>query len=85
MGKIFISCDEATAICDKNQYREASFMEKLRLNIHFIFCKYCRKYTKQNTLLSKIFGDYSKTQCGVHKLPEDEKKRLEEELKKKLK
>ena len=38
----FINCDEATTICDKNQYKEASFWEKLKLGIHIFICKKCR-------------------------------------------
>jgi len=34
--KLMISCDEATTICDKNQYGEASNWDKLRLNFHLL-------------------------------------------------
>ena len=30
--KFMISCDEATAICDKNQYGEATLTEKISLS-----------------------------------------------------
>ena len=40
-----ISCDEATKICDKSQYKEASFLDKVKLNFHLILCKKCGKYT----------------------------------------
>ena len=55
MGKkFFINCDEATTICDKSQYGEASLYDKIRLNIHMIMCKHCRKYTKQNSLMTDL-------------------------------
>lgn len=50
-----LSCDEATMICDKNQYGEVTFWEKLRLRIHLLACKICREYTRQNSLLTKAF------------------------------
>ena len=85
MSKFFISCDEATTICDKNQYSEASFIEKLKLSIHFILCKHCKKYSAQNTLLSTIFGDYAKKQCAkYHSLSSEDKQELEENIQKKL-
>ena len=56
--KIMISCDEATTICDKNQYGEASFWEKIKLNLHLLMCKHCRGYSKQNHLITKIVGKY---------------------------
>jgi len=53
--KIKITCDEATAICDKAQYGEASFYEKLQLNLHLLVCKICALYSKQNRKMSAIF------------------------------
>ncbi len=53
--KIKITCDEATAICDKAQYGEASFYEKLQLNLHLLVCKICALYSKQNRKMTDIF------------------------------
>ena len=36
-----ISCDEAVVICNKSQYKEASFSEKLKLKLHILFCSSC--------------------------------------------
>jgi hypothetical protein len=53
--KISITCDEATTICDKSQYKRASLFEKIQLNVHFLSCKICRLYTKQNSRMSRLF------------------------------
>lgn len=53
--KFLITCDEATTICDKSQYGEATFLEKIKLNFHLIACKVCALYTKQNRTMSKLF------------------------------
>ncbi|MDD7915562.1 hypothetical protein [Polaribacter ponticola] len=53
--KLKITCDEATTICDKSQYKEASLFELIKLNFHFIGCKICRLYTKQNSKMSGLF------------------------------
>ena len=50
-----ITCDQATTICDKNQYNEASIKDKIRLYIHLILCRICAKYNKQNTTLSNLY------------------------------
>ena len=50
---IKLECHEANHICDKNQYKEATFWEKVKLNIHLIYCRACRKYTARNTKLTK--------------------------------
>ncbi len=56
MGNVFIKCDEATCICDKSQYNEASFWEKLKLSFHLMTCKHCKVYTKQNELITKVLS-----------------------------
>lgn len=82
--KIMINCDEATTICDKSQYGEASLSDKILLNLHLLLCKCCKSYSKQNTLMSRLFGKYL-TPCSDHeKLSKEEKSALEESLKKKL-
>ncbi|MBP9599913.1 MAG: hypothetical protein KBE41_00295 [Lutibacter sp.] len=50
-----ITCDEATSICDKSQYNEASFLEILKLRLHLFLCKKCGLYSKQNTIMSKCY------------------------------
>jgi len=80
-----INCDEATAICDKSQYGEASLSEKISLNIHLLICRYCKKYTKQNSLMSHLFGKYLTPCDGSEKLSEEEKLKLEKNLQKELK
>ncbi|MFD2529780.1 hypothetical protein [Polaribacter marinaquae] len=76
-----ITCDEATAICDKNQYGEASIKELIKLNIHFIKCRICAKYTKQNMALSKLYKGYSKNCKSIkHCLSSEEKDALKNAL-----
>jgi len=81
--KFMITCDEATTICDKSQYGEASFLEKIRLNFHFLLCKICAKYGKQNkrmTAVFKIKADSCKEemQCMSTKDKEALKRKLQE-------
>lgn len=80
MSKLFINCDEATTICTKNQYKEASFFEKIQLNIHLLRCKICGIFSKQNTTLTEVCNKHlHKTECE-HKLSEKEKEVLKKEL-----
>lgn len=78
--KIVIPCDEANHVCDKNQYKEASLWEMIKLNIHLIYCKACRKYTKNNTVLTKKIIE-SKVEC----LDIDYKEKMKQELEKVIK
>ena len=54
MSNIKLECHEANHICDKNQYKEASLWEKVKLTFHLIYCRACRKYTKRNNKLSDL-------------------------------
>ena len=50
-----MKCEDAGQVCDKSQYKEASFWEKLKLNIHLLYCSPCREYTQKNVKLSIVF------------------------------
>tara|TARA_R100000988_G_scaffold76578_2_gene40841 strand:- start:28 stop:273 length:246 start_codon:yes stop_codon:yes gene_type:complete len=52
---IFLKCEDANIICDKNQYKEASFWDSVKLNFHLVYCKLCRQYTMRNKRLTKLF------------------------------
>ena len=62
-----ITCDEATTICDKSQYGASTLVEKLKLNIHFLQCKVCSLYTKQNNALTSLYKGHAKS-CKDTKL-----------------
>ena len=68
-------------ICDKNQYGEASFWDILKLQLHFLRCKICSLYTKQNMFLSKIYKNQAKS-CKEyrHNLTTYDKEKLQKEL-----
>lgn len=81
-NKIFISCDEANHSCDKNQYKEASLLEMILLNIHLIYCRACREYSSRNGKLSKYFKDPKVINLDFNtkeKMKEDLKRKLQEE------
>lgn len=84
--KLLISCDEATTICDKTQYSEATLLEKIKLNIHLLRCKFCKIYSKQNNILTMLLGTHSEdAQCGKEKcLTDTEKSELENEFQKRI-
>ena len=81
--KFNITCDEATTICDKSQYKEASFYEKIQLNWHIFMCNICSLYSKQNNKMSNLFKMRSldckkETKCFSETEKESLKKKLED-------
>jgi len=78
--KIFMPCEKVNHVCDKAQYSEATFLEKITLGLHIMYCKACRSYTKNNTKLTKIVKK-SSLKC----LDKDCKENMKKELKKAMK
>jgi len=70
-----ISCEKAAVICNKTQYNEASFMEKLKLRFHLFMCKTCSAFTKKNTKLTALCEN-----AKLQSLSEQEKLRMKKEL-----
>lgn len=79
MSKLFLKCDEANYVCDKSQYNEASFFEKVKLTIHLIYCKYCREYSSKNAKLTTCV-EKSKVECLDNSVKKEMKVNLKKEL-----
>ena len=82
--KLLISCEEATAICTKNQYGEASIWDKIRLGLHSMGCVHCKNYSSQNNILTKLMGKHAKSCSNTGHLTDEDKVELEENLSGKL-
>ena len=78
-NKILINCEEAMHICNKSQHKEATFWDKIRLNIRLIYCHITREYVKKNSKLTKLVNDKN-----VVCMDKKEKDQLKQEFKKEL-
>ena len=80
-----LTCDEATSICDKSQYKEATFWEIIKLNIHLFLCKKCGLYTKQNSIMTTCYEKHKKNGTNLKNCLDDEEKRtMDKDLKEKV-
>lgn len=70
-----ISCEKAALICDKAQYKEASFFEKIKLKFHLLICKVCTAHVKKNTQLTTLC-----TKAKLNSLSEKDKATMKENL-----
>lgn len=70
-----ISCEKAALICNKTQYREASFLEKLKLRYHLFICKTCSKFSQKNTELTTICD-----KANLQSLSEQQKEAMKKQL-----
>lgn len=79
--KFTSKCKKTTHICDRNQYKEIGFLERITMTFHFLLCKGCREYSKRNGKLTKTI----ETAQIKTLLPEQKqalKNRLSQEIKK---
>lgn len=74
-----ISCEKAALICNKAQYKEASFMDVLKLRFHLMVCKTCAAFTKKNTEFTTLCE-----KANLHTLSEQEKLKMKEQLQDKI-
>ena len=70
-----ISCEEARIICHKTQYRDASFMEVLKLKLHLLICRACSTFSKKNTKLTTLCEE-----ATLHALTEQEKVDMKQKI-----
>lgn len=77
---LFISCEEATIICSKAQYNEATLLEKVKLNIHILQCKICARFAKQNGKLTEVCGKHLHKPNNEHTLSKQEKEIMKEKI-----
>jgi hypothetical protein len=80
MSKILISCDEATTISDKKQYVETTLWERMKMSYHLLFCKNCRVYDEQNTIITKAIETNIINSTNNKPLSKQEKKVLQEKI-----
>lgn len=78
--KFVIPCNEANHVCDKTQYKNATLWEKIKLNIHLIYCRACRKYTQNNSKLTNAIKK-ADIECLDKKCKDEMKKKLNEAIK----
>ncbi|RKS44926.1 hypothetical protein BC962_2598 [Gillisia mitskevichiae] len=72
-----VDCSEAAKCCDKSQYKESSIAEKVKMLLHLVFCKNCRKYSSNNTRLTKLIE-----KSNIQTCTEEQKKAWREKIKK---
>ncbi|MFV8224976.1 hypothetical protein [Christiangramia aquimixticola] len=73
----FMDCSAAAICCDKAQYQEANFFEKIKLSFHLLLCKTCRKFSSRNRRLTDLMEDAKLKTCS-----EEQKKQWKENIKK---
>ncbi len=79
--KIFLSCQKATELVEKNQITGLSCKEKLQLGMHKAMCGACKNYEKQSRYIDVLLRGRGK---NIEKQRKDTKN-LQQRIKKVLK
>ena len=74
-----ISCKEASSICDKSQYKEASWWDIIKLRVHLLYCKTCQLYSKKNSERTSLCD-----KAGLTMLSDEDKKKMKRDLEEKI-
>lgn len=81
LKKFHITCNEATTICDKSQYNEASFFDIIKVRYHLLLCKFCGLYSKQNNKISQLCKNKSNDlKNKTYSISSEEKALLKKQL-----
>lgn len=73
--KLSIDCEHGKHLCDKNQYNEITFLERITLIFHLLVCPSCKKYTKSNTKLTKKIKE-----ANLKSIPLERKEAMKERI-----
>ena len=86
--KLFHNCKEATLLISKREEEKLSLFEKVFLQVHILYCKFCRNFSKQSILLKQSLHDLSqKNEAAEYivTLTEEKKTNLKKEISERLK
>lgn len=70
-----ISCEQASKICNKKQYKEATLLEQIKFGFHLLYCKTCASFSKRNKKLTVLCD-----KANLHSLSEQEKEKMKEKV-----
>ena len=76
-----MNCKKATYLTTKQQEGSISFMEKIQLKFHLLFCKYCSLFKSQTDFIDKNIDSFSRS--NKFKMDDDFKSKLQDQLKNK--
>jgi hypothetical protein len=52
--KTVFNCKQATLLSLKKEEGKITFWESIKLWYHLLYCKYCKRFTKQSAIINKL-------------------------------
>ena len=59
MTRIMLDCDKATLLISKKEVAELKCIERTKLKMHLISCKYCRRFAEQSKFITNHINSMS--------------------------
>lgn len=76
-----LNCEQSASLSSQRMDRELKFHEKAALNMHLLFCRFCKKYNRQLQFLRGVSRQFDARESGHDCLSEEAKERMRERLK----
>ena len=86
MNKIMLDCDTATLYVTKRDYVKLGCVNSIKLRMHLMGCKFCRKYAQQSLTISHHISQLSIVEKDNlrHQLSNDQKNSIVKKLEKQI-
>jgi len=87
MEKIMLDCDRATYLITKSEFESLGCIQKLQLKMHLTYCKFCRRFARQNKIMSEVLEDFKQIDQDhllIH-LSEEQQSKLKETIESEIK
>ena len=56
LGLVTFSCMRITELVESKETTKLTFRERVKYNLHMVFCKACKSYEKQSVLIGKALS-----------------------------
>lgn len=80
-----LTCKEVTILLSESLERNLTLKEKIQLHIHFLMCRFCKRYFKNVQLVNSLYKHYIIKKKEEIQLSDEKKKMLKEFIEKELK
>ncbi len=79
---LVFNCRKATLLALKKEDGHASVLEHIQLYYHSFYCRACRQYLKQSTVINTLLGiaDQHQFENPAYHLPDQVKEHFQEQI-----
>ncbi len=76
-----LNCKQSASLASQRMERDLTCRERVSLNTHLLFCRFCKKYNTQLEFLRGASRRFDACESGQDRLGEKAKEQMRERLK----